>query len=93
MTRIIGALAVDLDRLSRELACLIELGALSREETGVLTEYLCALRGLLARREFPDGPDFPAWNLTVEDVTELSGRVGMLAADIDFAYRRLGSAA
>ncbi len=93
MTRVIGALAVDLDRLSRELTCLIELGALSQEETGVLTAYLRDVRELLARPRFPAVPDLPVWNRALEDLTTLSRRVGILAADIDFAYRRMSFAA
>jgi hypothetical protein len=83
----------NLDGLSRELTCLIELGALSEEETGALCACLEDLRQLLACSRVPDAPGPSARTQTAVDLTELSGRTGFLAADIDLAYQRLGVAA
>ncbi len=83
----------DVERLSCEISCLTELGALSAEEIEALALYLDELRGLLARARVPDAPGLFRGQQAAPDLAELSGRVELLAGDIDRAYCRLGAAA
>jgi len=83
----------DVDRMSRELACLLELGVLSAEETGALTRYLEELRRLLGRARAADAPAPLRGQRAAPDLAELSGMLELLADDLDLAFCRLGAAA
>lgn len=82
-----------IDRLSHELTCLIDLGVLTSEEEVAFSEVLQDLRMLAARARGMDGAagtdELPAKRCR----NELSQMAGLLAADLDLAYQRLGFAA
>ncbi|MHB8844747.1 MAG: hypothetical protein ACYC7L_08345 [Nitrospirota bacterium] len=82
-----------IDRLSRELACLIDLGVLASDEEAAFSDVLRDLRMLAARARGLDGTAGTDRMPAKRCRNELSGMTGLLAADLDLAYQRLGFAA
>jgi len=76
----------DVDRLSRELSCLIELEALTLEEEAALSAFLEDLVTLLVRAR-------RSALFAAADTHELYEMAELLASDLDHAYQRLSSAA
>lgn len=76
----------DIDRLSHELSCLIDLGVLTSEEEAAFSAFFEKLRTLLIRAGRSE-------MFSAADRHELSGRARLLAADIDLAFQRLCFAA
>jgi DNA-binding response OmpR family regulator len=82
----VPGLASVIDRFSRELACLIALEALTTEEREAISGVLDALRERAEREGRPAPPSTP-------HPMEVYRMLLLLAADLDLAYQRIGSAA
>ncbi len=70
-----------LDRLTHELTCLVDLGALEPDAEAALSAFLRDLREL--RESIASGDD--------EERLELENLTKALAADLDLAYMRLAA--
>ena len=82
-----------IDRLAHELTCLIDLGVLTSDEEAAFSEVLQDLRMLAARARGMDGTAGTDELSAKRCRNELSRMTGLLAADLDLAYQRLGFAA
>lgn len=74
------------ERLSRELGCLIDLGVLSAEEEAAFSRVLDELEVLLLEERHRTGAADAC-------PPALLRMAGLLASDLDIAYQRLGFAA
>lgn len=81
-----------IDRLARELTCLIELGVLSDEEETALSAILGDLRVLLVRVWRAESHDPGDARRTHGQRAELCRMLRTLNCDIDLAYGRLSAA-
>ena len=75
-----------IDRLSHELTCLVDLGVLTIDEEAAFLAVVDDLWALAARARRTEAP-------AAGCLHELSRMTTLLAADLDLAYQRLGSAA
>lgn len=82
-----------IDRLSRELTCLIDLGVLASEEEEAFSAVLQDIRALAARVWGADMQRFEERLQAIRSLHELLRMIGLLAADLDLAYQRLEFAA
>lgn len=82
-----------IDRLSHELACLIDLGALASEEEEAFSSVLQDIQALAARVWSADMQRREERLQAIWSLHELLQMVRFLAADLDLAYQRLGFAA
>lgn len=81
------------DRLWRELTCLVELGALNDEETAAFFAVVEDLVALLVRAHRGRTPAAGAAGTAVPLPQELLRMVIMLSTDLDRAFQRLETAA